>query len=580
MRSSFKVRLTVYFLLLAALPLSAAFWGFGAVTKRAEERRVDTRLAAELRAAMAVYRGELAELGAGARNLASRPRVQQLLVHRRSRRLEIGRRAGIVATRVVRVRGGSRVLGTIVATLPLDEALLRRVGHKSGLAASDRLLLVRRAANRRSRGAFVASLSGSDYRALSSPLPGQPRLELAVLAPSATIARTAGATQRHLFFVLAAALLVLAAIATFEGRSVMRSLKELTSAARALGEGELGRRVPIRGRDEFAQLAQAFNGMAAQLRARLRQLEHQRGRLRESLNRIGELLVATHDVEQLLPVIASAALETAGARGAILISEEGIVVEVGELDGAGERLELPITAGDAKFGILVLEGSTLGKEELAATRSLVAQAGVALENARLHKALEVQATSDPLTGLANRRRSEEFLATEVARSERYQTPLALILGDIDGFKAANDSHGHAFGDVILREFAAVLVETLRDVDLAGRWGGEEFLVVLPGTDLAGALEAAERIRATFADRAFRIARDAETAITVSFGVSEHWLGMDKEALVSAADDALYAAKRGGRNRVEAASGETPVGGGRSHADGPSRAFRGRGRQRL
>jgi diguanylate cyclase (GGDEF)-like protein len=316
--------------------------------------------------------------------------------------------------------------------------------------------------------------------------------------------------------------------------------------------------VPVRGRDEFAQLARAFNRMAAQLRHRLHELEVQRGRLRNSLTRTGELLAGTHDVGQLLPVIASAALETAGAQGAILIGEDGSITELGELEGPGERVELSIASGEARFGILILRAREVGEDELAATRALVGQAAVALENARLHETLEVQAISDGLTGLANRRRGEEFLATEIARSQRYATPLSVVLADIDGFKAANDGRGHGFGDLVLQQFASTLGETLRDVDLAGRWGGEEFLIVLPGTELAGAIDAAERIRAAFAAHGFKTSAQAETSITASFGVAEFQPGLSAEALVARADEALYGAKRNGKNRVEAAAGEPLV----------------------
>jgi diguanylate cyclase (GGDEF)-like protein len=564
MPKSFRVKLAVYFLLLAVLPLAAAYWGFSAVTKGAAEHRVDARLGAELRAVVTAYRRELDRADARARIVARRPATAQALVRAPHRQLEIGPPATLVARRAVRVRAGSQLVGTVVALVPLDQALLNRLRSESGIVRSDRLLFVHhQAANGGSSNgalhAIAASVSGARYRALASgPLPGQPQLELALLAPSAAIGREAAQTQRQLLWVLLGALLVLAAIAAAEGRSLLRSLGELAGAAQAIGEGELDRRVPVRGRDEFAQLARAFNRMAAQLRHRLHELEVQRGRLRNSLTRTGELLAGTHDVGQLLPVIASAAVETAGAQGAILIGEDGSITELGELEGPGERVELSIASGEARFGILILRAREVGEDELAATRALVGQAAVALENARLHETLEVQAISDGLTGLANRRRGEEFLATEIARSQRYATPLSVVLADIDGFKAANDGHGHGFGDLVLQQFASTLGETLRDVDLAGRWGGEEFLIVLPGTELAGAIDAAERIRAAFAAHGFKTSAQAETSITASFGVAEFQPGLSAEALVARADEALYGAKRNGKNRVEAAAGEPLV----------------------
>jgi diguanylate cyclase (GGDEF)-like protein len=288
--------------------------------------------------------------------------------------------------------------------------------------------------------------------------------------------------------------------------------------------------------------------MADELRARLKELQLQKTRLQESLTRFGDLLTATHDVDQLLTMIASAAVEAANAEGAVLLGDDGAVVEVGSSAGDGNRYELPLATGDSRFGVVVLHGSDLGEADLAAARALVAQGAIALENARLHEEVERKAVSDGLTGLANRRHCEEQLAAEVTRSGRYGSPLAVILCDIDDFKAANDTHGHGFGDLVLQRFAAVLRELIRDVDVAGRWGGEEFLIVLPGTSLGGAVEAAERIREAFTSIDFGGAR-----LTASFGVASLAAESDAQELVRSADRALYAAKRLGKNRVEAAA---------------------------
>ncbi|TML41187.1 MAG: diguanylate cyclase, partial [Actinobacteria bacterium] len=376
-------------------------------------------------------------------------------------------------------------------------------------------------------------------------------VQIAVLAPAEPIEAEVAATRRHLLYVLLGALLVLAAIAAAEARSVMRSVRELASTADAIGRGRLDRRVPVRGRDEFADLAGSFNSMADQLRTRLVELELQRTRLRESLSRTGELLTATHDVDQLLTLIASAAVEAADAEGAVLLGEDGAVVEVGTLADDAKTFELPIATSDSRFGILILYAAELDEDNLLATRALVAQGANALENAKLHEAAARQARSDGLTGLANRRHCQEHLLAEVTRSERYETPLAVVLSDIDEFKAANDTYGHAFGDLVLQRFADVLRETLRDIDVSSRWGGEEFLVVLPGTTLEGAVEAAERIRTAFA--ALELAAgDATTRMTASFGVASFVAGVDPLELVRAADEALYEAKRRGKNRVRAA----------------------------
>jgi diguanylate cyclase (GGDEF)-like protein len=157
---------------------------------------------------------------------------------------------------------------------------------------------------------------------------------------------------------------------------------------------------------------------------------------------------------------------------------------------------------------------------------------------------------DPLTGLFNRRSLFEHAAREAARCERYAAPLALVMVDIDHFKAVNDSHGHAAGDDVICEAAARIARTLRDTDAAFRLGGEEFLVLLPSSDIEAAIAVAERLRA-------EIAREPMDAVgrcvTASLGVTELARGQeDWEAAMRRADAALYRAKAAGRNAVDVA----------------------------
>jgi diguanylate cyclase (GGDEF)-like protein len=297
-------------------------------------------------------------------------------------------------------------------------------------------------------------------------------------------------------------------------------------------------------------LGGAFNDMANQLQARLAELEAERSRLRGAITRFGEALAATHDVETLLAVIVEAAVEATGASGARLITEEGRIVETGDPNAVGDRLELPLTAARTTFGRLVLVAPTFDEEQTMTAGSLASHAAIALENARLHLIVERQALVDGLTGIANRRQCEDSLRSEIARAERLGTPLTLVIADLDDFKAVNDIHGHTTGDDVLREFAAVLRGTVRDSDLAGRWGGEEFLLLLPGADAVGGGQLADRIRETLSERSF-LGRDGEVVtVTCSFGVAQHRRTDNERALFSAADQALYRAKRDGKNRVE------------------------------
>jgi diguanylate cyclase (GGDEF)-like protein len=172
------------------------------------------------------------------------------------------------------------------------------------------------------------------------------------------------------------------------------------------------------------------------------------------------------------------------------------------------------------------------------------QAAAMLRNAVLLGDVEHLATRDGLTGLANRRLFEETLTREIARSYRRSTPLSLVVIDVDHFKDVNDTAGHPAGDAVLREVGAALVANTKASDLAARFGGDEFVVLLPDCSGVDAIRVAERLRAA-------VAREvAAVPITVSAGVGETPANAgDDEQLVAAADAALYAAKREGRNRT-------------------------------
>jgi two-component system cell cycle response regulator len=162
--------------------------------------------------------------------------------------------------------------------------------------------------------------------------------------------------------------------------------------------------------------------------------------------------------------------------------------------------------------------------------------------------LALASRRDPLTGLPNRRAFEEDLAREVARAERSGTPLAVVTLDVDRFKAVNDAHGHAAGDAVLRAVAARAEGAIRAGDVLARLGGEEFGILLPGADLARAVDAAERIRSTLAAAPVEAAGRA-LAVTASFGCAALARGEAGDALVARADARLYDAKHAGRNRV-------------------------------
>ncbi|HVP29072.1 MAG TPA: diguanylate cyclase [Myxococcota bacterium] len=170
-----------------------------------------------------------------------------------------------------------------------------------------------------------------------------------------------------------------------------------------------------------------------------------------------------------------------------------------------------------------------------------------------NRMLEEASTTDCVTGLRSRRYVSEVLERELSRARRHRTPLSILMADLDHFKSVNDRFGHPAGDAVLRGAADLLREGLRKSDVAGRVGGEEFLVILPQTDRVGGRMAAERWQKPLAGTPLALPSGDTVRVTVSIGVAQLETHMETSgALVQAADAALYAAKKNGRNRIEVA----------------------------
>ena len=191
----------------------------------------------------------------------------------------------------------------------------------------------------------------------------------------------------------------------------------------------------------------------------------------------------------------------------------------------------------------------------AAVLAILSQAVFAVEyqkRYRLEQQLKQLSDTDPLSGAANRRHFMRVLEQETTRAQRLAQPLSLLVLDIDHFKRINDAYGHPVGDRVIRRCAELCTRGLRDIDVVARVGGEEFAILLIGSALGPALEAAERIRALVAASTVQAA-DSAVTFAVSIGAAQLRAGENGLELFGRADVALYAAKRGGRNRVMAGS---------------------------
>jgi diguanylate cyclase (GGDEF)-like protein len=256
----------------------------------------------------------------------------------------------------------------------------------------------------------------------------------------------------------------------------------------------------------------------------------------EERSRVGRM----HGIEDALRAVEQDALAN-GATGEATVGETTAIAH----PLRGEN------GDDAIVGVVSVARSgrafTPGDRELLSY--LAGQAARSMENVSLHEVTARRSVTDELTGLANRRAFDDALAGEIERSKRFGTDVGLVIIDLDDFKSVNDTHGHQQGDLVLREVARVLREGSREIDFPARYGGEELAVVLPGTDLSGAFNRAERIREQISQtRIPLLSGGGALTVTASCGVAAtRSTGADGRLLIQAADAALYDAKRRGKN---------------------------------
>src|SRR4051812_14698584 len=369
-------------------------------------------------------------------------------------------------------------------------------------------------------------------------------------------------------------------------RSLQAQIDSFLQAARRLGGGDFSTNVPTHGRDEFSELGEEFNNMAHRLADQMEEQRLQRVRLESSMRRIGESFASNLDRDALLEIVVGAAMdavEAHGGRVCVRPGEDEALEEharVGDLDGVqdvllaaerdvlstsvgGERdadgvhaLAHPLHGADGTGTVLGLvsvarRGDAFSESERELFGYLAAQAAVSIENVGLHETVQRQAVTDELTGLYNHRRFQEAMEDESERARRFGQDMGLVMLDIDDFKRVNDNYGHQQGDLVLREVARILRESSREIDAPARYGGEELAVVLPGTDLQGAYNLAERVRAGIEALELPVPNGrGMLRVTASLGVASMVRGQGTPRdLLARADAALYEAKRSGKNKV-------------------------------
>jgi len=255
-----------------------------------------------------------------------------------------------------------------------------------------------------------------------------------------------------------------------------------------------------------------------------------------------------------------------GITGRVAVTGKPLVVpDVTKFEGyicstkeVRSEITVPLKAGGEIIGVFNVESrklSAFDEHDLRLLSILSVPVAIAIQNARLHQKMKNLAITDELTGLYNFRYLKEHLEEEVRRAQRYERSLALIMADIDHFKEYNDTFGHPEGNKALKSVANILKSNVREVDIVGRYGGEEFIIILPEANRKEAQEIAERIRLKVEEYKFINNKDkdypAETKLTLSLGVTSCFREViSPQGLIYKADQALYLAKRKGRNRVE------------------------------
>jgi diguanylate cyclase (GGDEF)-like protein len=220
----------------------------------------------------------------------------------------------------------------------------------------------------------------------------------------------------------------------------------------------------------------------------------------------------------------------------------------------------PLVAKESHLGLLLAQrdgsGPAFDPDHLKVLTALANQTAIAVENADLYERVKHEAVTDGLTGVYNYKTLMQTLRSEMRRAQRYGHPVTFVMVDVDYLKRYNDRFGHMAGSAVLAQLARLLAANCRNTDIVGKYGGDEFAIILPQTEIPGAVSVAERMRAAIAQHVFENVTMGE--ITCSFGIAEYPRdGADIHELISAADQKLFQAKREGKNTLRATRDVAP-----------------------
>ena len=409
-----------------------------------------------------------------------------------------------------------------------------------------------------------------------------------------------GQSRTQLILILGGLLVMLAILTALVGSvvsgMVTGPVEHLMDAALSVSEGDLTRRVDPAGDIELSRLGHAFNKMTDNLQAHVEELEQSRHEFQAAMARLGDVLVSTHDIGGIIDVVLEACTLTLRADQALFFERVAMPAKIRataaqswlvpnlELNGTGVAgaaartlapvrhpgpeepaegepdsdvaMAVPVVSDGRLYGVIAVYGHGTGgefkEEDVHTLQTLARQTEVAIGNVFLHDETRRQARTDGTTGLWNRREFELRARETVREATRFEEPFGVILVDIDNFKLVNDRYDHSTGDAALIHVASVLSAATREIDVVARWGGEEFIVLLPRAGVGETEVVAERVRSMIEAEPV-VYGSATIPLTVSIGYAVYDDdGATSDALFKAADAALLRAKRNGKNRAERA----------------------------